>query len=69
MLQRLPIALAQVKASNNSKKLLMKWRWSKFFILCINQKYAITSLSYYKYKKSILYKWTQKIMKLLNLMF
>ena len=34
MLQRLPIALAQVKAGNNSERLLMKL--GKLFILCIN---------------------------------
>ena len=33
MLQRLPIALAQVKAGNNSEKLLNE----TMFILCINQ--------------------------------
>ena len=42
MLQRLPIALAQVKAGNSSESLL-----GKLFILCINQnkslkKYTIT---------------------------
>ena len=35
MLQRLPIALTQVKASNNSESLLNEIR--KFFILCINR--------------------------------
>ena len=44
MLQRLPIALAQVKAGNNSESL---WNEIKLFILCINQnkllkKYTIT---------------------------
>ena len=44
MQQRLPIALAQVKAGNNSEILLNE---IKLFILCINQKkllkkYAIT---------------------------
>ena len=34
MLQRLPIALAQVKAGNNSESLLNE---IKLFILCINQ--------------------------------
>ena len=33
MLQRLPIALAQVKAGNNSEKLLNE----TMFILCISQ--------------------------------
>ena len=51
MLQRLPIALAQVKAGNNSESLLMKS--NKLLILCINQKkspkkYTITLLSQYK---------------------
>ena len=36
MLQRLPIAHAQVKAGNNSENLLMKSE--KIFILCISQK-------------------------------
>ena len=35
MLQRLPIALAQVKAENNSESLQMKS--DKLLILCINQ--------------------------------
>ena len=35
-LQRLPIALAQVKASNNPKKLLNEIK--KVFILCFSQK-------------------------------
>ena len=34
MLQRLPIALAQVKAGNNSESLLMKL--GKSYIFCIN---------------------------------
>ena len=37
MLQRLPTALAQVKAGNNSESLLNKMS-NKLFILCINQK-------------------------------
>ena len=36
MLQRLPIALAQVKVGNNSENLLNES--DKLFILCINQK-------------------------------
>ena len=36
MLQRLPIALAQVKSGNNSESLLNKIR--QFFFLYINQK-------------------------------
>ena len=39
LLQRLPIALAQVKAGNNSEDLLMKS--DKLFILCINQKKSL----------------------------
>ena len=44
MLQRLPIALAQVKASNNSERQIQS---DKLFILCINQtkllkRYTIT---------------------------
>ena len=35
MLQRLPVALAQVKAGNNSETLLNES--GKLFILCINQ--------------------------------
>ena len=57
ILQRLPIALARVKAGNNSKSLLNEIR---FFINCINRKkppkkYKITYLNQYKYKKWILY--------------
>ena len=36
MLQRLPIALAQIKAGNNSQSLLNEI--SRLFTLCINQK-------------------------------
>ena len=36
MLQRLPIALAQIKADNNPKSLLNEIR--QIFTLCINQK-------------------------------
>ena len=36
MLQRLPIALAQIKAGNNSESLLNEIR--HIVILCINQK-------------------------------
>ena len=36
MLKRLPIALAQVKAGNNSESLLNEIR--RLFILCIDQK-------------------------------
>ena len=36
ILERLPIALAQIKAGNNSESLLI--RSSQLFTLCINQK-------------------------------
>ena len=39
LFQRFPIALAQVKASNNSKSLLKES--DKLFILCINQKNSL----------------------------
>ena len=39
LLQILPIALAQVKASNNSENLLNEIR--QIFILCINQKKSL----------------------------
>ena len=47
MLQRLPMALAQVKAGNNSEILLNFMKLGKFFIICISrnkslEKYAIT---------------------------
>ena len=49
MLQRLPIALAQVKAGNNSGNLLNQIRFFqiKLFIHCINQKKLLK-----KYKTS-----------------
>ena len=43
MLQRLPIALAQVKAGNNSENLLNEIR---LFIHCINQKKLLKKYSY-----------------------
>ena len=39
MLKKLPIALAQVKAGNNSETLLNEIK--KLFILCINQKKSL----------------------------
>ena len=42
MLQRLRIALAQVKAGNNSESLLNEI--SKFVILCINQNKSLKSI-------------------------
>ena len=53
LLQRLPIPLAHVHASNNLESLLNE---IKLFILCINQRkslknYTITQLNQYKNKK------------------
>ena len=53
MPQRLPVALAQVKAGNNSENLLNEVR--QVFMLCINQKkslkkYTMTWLSQSNYK-------------------
>ena len=42
MLQRLPIALAKIKAGNNSENLLM--RSGRYYILCINQKKLLKSI-------------------------
>ena len=67
MLQRLPIALAQVKAGNNSESLLNEIRqivYSLYQSKQITKKYTITSLSryskiiknkYYIYQQWILY--------------
>ena len=67
MLQRLPIALAQVKAGNNSENLLNEIRsivYSLYQPKQITKKYTITSLSryskiiknkYYIYQQWILY--------------
>ena len=56
MLQRLPIALAQVKAGNNSKNLLNEIKQANcLFFASVKEKkkkkYAITSLNQYNYKK------------------
>ena len=53
MLQRLPIALAQVKAENNSESLLNEIRqiaYSLYQSKQITKKYTITQLSQYKHK-------------------
>ena len=58
MLQRLPIALAQVKAGNNSQNVLNDIRqivYSLYHSKEITKKYTITELNQYKYKKWILY--------------
>ena len=58
MLQRLPIALAQVKAGNNSKKILNEIRqivYSLYQSKQLLKKYIITQLNQYNYKKWILY--------------
>ena len=58
MLQRLPIALAQVKAGNNSKKILNEIRqivYSLYHSKQLLKKYIITQLNQYNCKKLILY--------------
>ena len=58
MLQRLPIALAQVKAGNNSESLLNEMRqifYSFHQSKQITKKYTITQLNPSTYKKWILY--------------
>ena len=59
MLQRLPMALAQVKAGNNSEILLNFIKLGKLFIICISrnkslEKYAITYSNLFNYKQWIL---------------
>ena len=72
MLQKLAIVHAQVKAGNNSENLLNEIRK---IIYSLYQSKEITKKVYnnvsksLKYEKWILYLWTQKIVKLLNLMF
>ena len=69
MLQRLPMALAQVKAGNNSESLLNEIRQIVYFLY---QSKQITKKVYNNIIKSIniwkwiLYLWTQKIVKILN---
>ena len=74
MLQKLPIALAQVEANNNSKNLLNEIRqivYSLYQSKEINKKVYNNIIKSIKTlcKKWILYLWTQKIVKLLNLMY
>ena len=74
MFQRLPIALAQVKAGNNSESLLNEIRQ---IVYSLYQSKEITKKVYnniiksiqwncIQLKKWILYLWTQKMVKLLN---
>ena len=58
MLQRLPIALAQLKAGNNSESLLNEIRkivYSLYQSKQITKQYTITELNPCNYKKRILY--------------
>ena len=72
MLQRLPIALAQGKAGDNSENLLIEIRQIVYFLY---QSKAITENVYnsiikrIQLSKRILCLWTLKIVKLLSLMF
>ena len=70
MLQRLPIALLQVKAGNNSENLLNEIRQ---IIYSFYQSKDITKKVYNNIikstKKLILYLWTQKVVKRLNPMY
>ena len=64
MLQKLPIALAKVKAGNNSESILTKS--DKLFIHCINQnklrkRYTTTKLNQYKYKMDTIFMNSNKI--------
>ena len=72
MLQRLPIALAQVKAGNNSKSLLNEiWQivYSLHQSKQITKKYKITWLNTCNYKQQILYLWILKTVELLSHIF
>ena len=72
MPQRLPRALAQVKAGNNSENLLNKIRdidYSLFQSKEIPKKVHNNITKSIKIQKWILYLSTQKIVKLLNRMF
>ena len=72
MPQRLPRALAQVKAGNNSENLLNKIReidYSLFQSKEIPKKAHNNITKSIKIQKWILYLSTQKIVKLLNRMF
>ena len=74
MLQRWPIALAQVKAGNNSENLLNEIRQ---IVYSLYQSKQITKKVYnniiksiqWNYKRWILYLWIQKTGKRLNLIF
>ena len=72
MLQRLPIALAQVKGGNNSKNILNEIIQT---VYSLYQSMKITKNVYNNITKSIqlwkwiLYLWTQKIVKLLNIIY
>ena len=69
MLQRLPIALAQIKASHNSQGLLNEIRQ---IVYSLYQSKEITKKVYNNIIKSIkIKKWmqTQKIEELLNIMY
>ena len=72
MLQRLPIALAQVKAGNNSESLLNEIRQITYSLYQSKKNTKkvynniIKSIQLYKW---ILYLWTQKTVKLLNRLF
>ena len=73
MLQRLSIALAQVKAGNNSESLLNEIRQIIYSLYQSNQitkKVYNNIIKLVKYNaKWILYLCTQKIVELLNIMF
>ena len=71
MLQRLPIALAQVKAGNNSESLLNEIRQiacSMYQSKRITKKYTKTQLNLFNYKMDI-YLFTQKTVKRLSRTF
>ena len=71
MLQRLSIALAQVKAGNNSESLLNEIRqivYSLYESKEITKKVYNNIINQSNYKKWILYLWTQKTVKLPNRM-
>ena len=65
MIQRFPIALAQVKAGNNSESLLNEIRQ---IVYSLYQSKQITKKVYNNIIKSI-YLWIQKTVEILNRMF
>ena len=73
MLQRLPIALVQVKAGNNSENLVNEIRQIVYSLYQSKEKVynnIIKSIQIkVSYSKWTLYLWTLKIVKLLNLIF